>query len=868
MILNGKSFGEDIEKILESADKSLGEKPEEESLTIGGLAPEGEAVFEFVSGEEPEENKHEAPVGVKKTEESVVSLDVPDVFSVAEESEYSALHEATSKIRTTYVPRFTEVSDNYRMKNDPRPRREKETPALSRADVTVRVASHKKAAPKQSSVIIEDPTEELESAKVDAVVVDVSGGDSVNEGDRLNVYKFSDKTEQSEEPAPRTVEDERREIEKIISRPISDTEEMADEPIPEEAEVTEEKREFSIPDPDPEDMVVISDEEERAADETAPDCISTAPDNKRSAYSEFNLPIQRDGFKDKFLDGLISVKVRLVASAMFALLLLSFEILVATSVFGSEIFGIPVKPIAPLVLDYLLAVSAFLIALPEVALSVKLLFKKKLMPEIILPVSLIILTVYTATVSLGGGLFDYPLFGFMLSITAFSVVLATYFRRDGNFLAFKLISKNGEKRIFDKKPTRELPEENLALDGAVDEYKSVSARLYRASFITDFFSNTKRISEGGLRRALIIAIPLGAALVSAFVCFFLAGGVFSAVSALTFAVFLGIPTFAILSHKLPYHDAQLAARCEMSAAVGESALSDFSEVDVIAFDDTEIFGEDDVNLKRFMLYGDSENMEKTMRRMCSLFSVVGGPLLSMFSRSLDSGTTHSPAHSPEIEADGLSGEVGGVRIYAGSEDYMRRHGIAVPELKRSEAGLDTIRVMYAAEEGELLAKFYVRYSFSEEFTMLLPQLREEGIVPLIYTRDPNVSTELMRTLTSGSDSIRIVKKLTPVTEAKVYSRVSGELVTFGDKINAINVILLSKKYKKLSERLRMSEMYAMGAGTVLAVALSLLGMTGVPALVFGVWQIGWCLVLRFVSRNAFLKDKTREELRFDVDELL
>ena len=45
MILNGKPFGEDIEKILESADKSLGEKPEEESLTIGGLAPEGEAVF-------------------------------------------------------------------------------------------------------------------------------------------------------------------------------------------------------------------------------------------------------------------------------------------------------------------------------------------------------------------------------------------------------------------------------------------------------------------------------------------------------------------------------------------------------------------------------------------------------------------------------------------------------------------------------------------------------------------------------------------------------------------------------------------------------------------------------------------------------
>ncbi len=863
--MDRKPFGEEIEKILENADKNFSELPPDDSLEIGGMAPKGEAVFEFVSGSEPPSTKKVTTE--RKTEtSSAPALEVPDVFSAAEKSEYSALAEATSKIRTTYVPRFTEVSETYRMKNDPRPRREKTEKGIENSD-TVAV----KVAPTSSPEPTLDPTEEMEDNAPEAVVVDVQSPSHEESGDRLNVYKFAENPAPEEAPRERTLEDEKAEIASIISRPESEAE--PEEPIaPTEESEPEGKeiREFSIPDPEP-DAVFVSDSVPLAdvPEESAPDCISSAPETRRAAYSEFTLPIQRDSFKDKFLDSLMGIKIRLAAAIAFAVLLFGFELAYAFGMFSSDIFGIPVKPFAAAIVDYLLSLCGVLVVIPETARALKLLFKKKILPELSLILLFLLLTVYTLVVFIGGGLFDYPLFGFMLSVGTVSASLASYFRRDGDFLAFKLISKNGEKRIFDKKPTRTLPEENLALDGAVDEYKSVTARLYRASFITDFHKNASRVSEGGRGAALAIVIPLGAALVTAFICYFLVGGIYSAVSALTFVALLGIPSFAVLSHKLPYRDSQLAARCELSSAVGESALGEFSEVDVVAFEDNEIFGEDDVNLKRFMLYCDSENMEKTMRRMCSLFSVVGGPLLSMFSRSLDGAVAHTPARNPEIEYDGLSGEVGGSRIYAGSEEYMSRHGIPVPDVgKRKENGLDTIRIMYAAEGSEILAKFYVRYSFSEEFTMLLPQLREEGIVPLIYTRDPNVSPELIRTLTSGADSIRIVKKLTPIVEPKLYSRVGAQLVTFGDKINAINVILLSKKYKKLSERLATSELYAMAAGTVLASVLSILGMTGVPALVFGAWQIAWCLVLRFVSRNTFLKDKSRAELRFDEEERL
>ena len=257
-----------------------------------------------------------------------------------------------------------------------------------------------------------------------------------------------------------------------------------------------------------------------------------------------------------------------------------------------------------------------------------------------------------------------------------------------------------------------------------------------------------------------------------------------------------------------------------------------------------------------MLYGDRDSMEKVMRQMCSLFSVVGGPLAYIFANALDTRMRHNPASDAVIENDGLSGNVGGHKISAGTEEYMHRHGIAIPEgAAKSDIGVDTTKIMYASEDGEIYAKFYIRYSFSEEFTMLLPTLKKEGIVPLIYTRDPKVSNELLRILSAGNDCMRVMKRLIPGSdEDKLYRRVSAGIVTNGDKINAINIVLLAKKYKKFGERLRASGLYAMIGGLALGVVLSLAGLT-VPSLALGVWQLLWCLVLHFAGSRNFMQPK-------------
>ncbi len=776
--------------------------------------------------------------------------DKADVSPAPSDSEDDYTADTPRGIFKAYVPRFTEASEHYRMADDPR--RNFGRPKTARG-------------PQQDKKNLSDseldPTAELEESEGDAVIVSRSSVIVDEDADRLNVFKFTEDETEKQPPAVRTVKDEREEINRLISR---DAEPQAEEPEipsePEEPLKREEKKDYVLPDPDSGINVIDFDEGDESSG-IIPDGVSDyVPDKKKSLVKEFELPIQRDRIKDRFLDAIMACRIRFGAVCLFALLILGFELCSFYDIFPLSDLSVFAFSGTTLIIDLLLSVSLLLLALPETVSSFKALTNKKLISDISVPVSFLVLSLYTIGILLSRK-FSYPLYGFLFSLAPLFSVYGTLCKLNADFSAFKLISGNGEKQILEKKNTRSLPEENYALDGLVDEYKSRTARIFRAAFITDFYKRTGAVSEKSAHTGLILSVSAGVALVVGAVCYFIADGLFSAFSAFSLVFLIGTPAFFLLSHKRLYKDAEEAAVTDDSAALGESAFLEFSETDVICFEDTDIFGIDDVNLKRFMLYGDRDNMENVMRKMCSLFSVVGGPLYYIFAGALDNRVRHNPAVNTVIEADGISGEVSGKLISAGSEEYMIRHGIAIPEgASVNERKNDTIKIMYAAEGKEVYAKFYIRYSFSEEFTMLLPSLKEQGIIPLIYTSDPNISNDLLKRLTAGGDSMRVMKRFTPgTTDEKLHNRVSAGMITVGDKINAINLILLSKKYSRFAERVSASEISAMVIGLVGSTVIALLGIYDIPMALLGAWQLLWCAVLLFSSKNRFLKEKKTEK---------
>ena len=849
---------EKLEQLLEKVDeiKTITRKSDD-SIEVsfkGGLVFENMAI---PKNDEPSLEESE-PVG----EESISADDeftLPDTFEIDEKYNTPATPDTPTAIFRPYVPTFTGIGDKYRMKDDPRPRpKEEPKPAVIKAEVS-----------ECESV---DPIAELEVEHEDVVTVNINGKEDTS-SNNLNVFKFAESVSMAMGKKPeRTVEDERREINELITpkkeeQPI-EAPVVEPDPIPEpepEPEPREQvKKSYSIPDPT-DDIRVIdygkssreTPKYKRVAPEGASDEIPK-PQKRKLGQAEFNSQAERDEFKDAFLDSTLSIKIRLVAMAAIMLVMAVFENIIVTPD-GNRLGEIGILPELYSAIDLLFVTATLIIAIPEIVRAFRYLTYGRVIPELFLAIAYIVELVYASIVTANQAE-NAPLYGMLFSVLSFVTVLSAHYRVNADFVAFKVASQNTEKQVLDRKLTRTLHDENMALDGAIDEYKSRTARIFHAAFISDFFKRTSKVSENTLASVLPLIISFGAATLTGFVAFFLNGGIIAAASGFTLVFLLSLPAFSVLVHKLPYFDAQQVALDENSTLVGETSYRSFSTVDVLAFDDTDIFGVEDINLRRVILYGDQSNPERPMRLLSSLFASVGGPLHLIFRKMIDRKC--QPATNVTIESDGICGTVEGVRVCAGSEEYMLRHNIAIPELNnKRDTGVDTTRIMYAAENGEVYAKFYIRYSFSEQFAMLLPEIREEEIVPLIYTRDPNLSNDLLKTLCAGSDSMRVMKRYDPISpeDSKIYGRVSAEFVTCGNTINTINTVLLTKKYSKFAQQLSGTELYATVITAAISAILSVFGVTSIPVIVFSLWQIAWCAVLRIASKRAFPKTPIDED---------
>ena len=140
--------------------------------------------------------------------------------------------------------------------------------------------------------------------------------------------------------------------------------------------------------------------------------------------------------------------------------------------------------------------------------------------------------------------------------------------------------------------------------------------------------------------------------------------------------------------------------------------------------------------------------------------------------------------------------------------------------------------------------------------MLLPHLRASGIVPLIYTRDPNLTSELLKSLTMGEDIIRVMKREgIPETDEKVYRRISAPVVTRGSKANAVNILLIAKKYTAFQAAFGAGELVTMMVGAVLAMVFSLSGASAMPSVPLALMQLCVCLFLGIKSRLSFRTKK-------------
>lgn len=832
----------------------------------------------IVFGAEDEEitvSEEDLTLSDKSLEEPPVAPEEKNTPKEEDEEEISVEQESNASdfvgagIYATYVPRFTGASDNYRIRSSDAAENtvKKESIAPKITEFTPPVIL-----PESNAEAPLDPTsEKLDGGSAIANATVVSSGNSFSSSfeEVTTVFKFVSESSpkvKGEAQAP-AVETLKKEEEPLADKPEEEsakeeatfTAEEKEEPSDSE----EEAKPYVMPDPYSANEVKVELPVARPVTALEIPDEQVRKKRKKSEYTSFS---EKDGFLDSFLDGIMSLRVRIVAVAVLALLLLFTENASFIGIDITAFFSLKGLGGATALLTFPFTLGVFLLLLPEVIYSFTALMRRKLVPEIFLTVSFAAIFLYYIVLLGFASGNEHTLLGFVYSLFALFVLISSYYKKKADFVAFKIVSANGEKRVVDRKLTRNLPSEHRALDGKIESYKSRTARVFRTSFVSDFSARASIISENTAGNIIILSTSLGLSLVSALVVYFILDGIVSA--ALTFAIveMLSVPVFTAISHKLPFYQATLEAAGENSAVIGESSFFDYAGIDVVTFDDTEIFGKDDVILKRIKVYGRQENFQKALQQMCALFTVVGGPLKYMFEKALVRRV--SGADNVAVDTDGVIGFIDGVEVMAGSEEFMTSRGISIPEDETADSSFSkTTRIMYAAEGGEIYAKFCITYRLSEEFTMLLPLLLDEGMKPLVYTRDPNVNDSLFCSMTAGTDSIRTLKKQNlPENDSRLYQRISLGMVSVGDKTNIINTLLLSKKYASLLSKLAIAELPAMIGGAMMGIFLAICGPAKISSLLLSLWHIVWCAAVILIGkRTLFVKKEEEEEIAPDEE---
>ena len=566
--------------------------------------------------------------------------------------------------------------------------------------------------------------------------------------------------------------------------------------------------------------------------------------------AEFTSYAEQPHIKDTFLDKILSVKVRLTCASIltFALIVLAF-----LPVFGVNLvekFSLHSIPGVLAIVDMQGVLCLLVLAFPELIRAWRDIFKGRVRSEFFIFTNFAFILAYTVFVVILKPV-SYPLFGSFFGILATVSIWSSLYMNKAQFMSFRLLSVPEEKNVSLATSTRTLPHENFALDGLIDEYKSKCARTFRATFIDGFFDKNKKTSENSIKILTFVCISIVCSLIVGIIAFILKdmkNALYSFMSVLCFSS----PIFYILSHKLSYFEAEKLALCEDGTVIGEGTFDEYSTVDVLTYQDTEIFGVEDVALRRFKLIGEQKDFTKPLRQMASLFGAVGGPLSILFHNALERHP--EPSEDVTVEIDGIYGTVDGVMVYAGSEEFMHRHGMEIPA-DETAPGLDstpTTKVLYSAENNRVHAKFYIRYSFSEEFTMLLPALREAGITPLVYTRDPNITNDLLKALTLGGGNIRVMKKFNLQGEDNpLYTRLDGGIVTMGDKGSMLNMLLLAKRYRKFTHRTQSLLLVATLTGTLLGSILSIFFTPSLPIWVYLLWHSAWLIATAIFTKTTF-----------------
>lgn len=501
------------------------------------------------------------------------------------------------------------------------------------------------------------------------------------------------------------------------------------------------------------------------------------------------------------------------------------------------------------------------LAYPSMAEGVKSLFTMKFTPASLAVVSAVsavvstCITAYSAVATVAPRLYMLP-----AAITVFFAVLSEYMNNRREIFSFNIVSSRTPKYVMRRLSTRDSQLENQAvsdIDTYNDENSGDIVKIAKTDFVDGYFWRTNNKGTTDKPFAFMLLITSIVLAVAMGVYAWVADTGSSAVSVAFTCLSAMIPASAMFISYYPFYKANKVAYYNDCTIIGEGSVEEYSDTEVISFDDVNVFPSINVKVRNVRLFNNCR-IDKVLYYAASVFSATGGPLQDVFEVA-----TMEIGHSNDVQVKEtgtgyIEAVVNGKSILFSREDALLRHGISLPDEALSdisEALSPDCSVMYMIYQQRLVAKMTFSYVIDADFEYILRQLSDSGMYVCVKTFDPNIDEDIInRQVTGEGYPLKVIKYKGTEEITKYSARTEGGIVSRGTTKALLQTIAFCDKIisaKKTGYVLSVASVVL----TVLGVCFLMLtggGFASIKSMVLAANQLFW-IIPALISTKSIVR---------------
>lgn len=476
--------------------------------------------------------------------------------------------------------------------------------------------------------------------------------------------------------------------------------------------------------------------------------------------------------------------VRLALAAILTIAIFFYENL---PVFGYQVSGFADPKYYPVVYVMLgLQMLFFLVAIafPSVVAGAKNLFALKITASSMAFVASVASALNTIHICIGINAGVEPrLFNLPAAICLFMVVASEFYTNRREIFSFNIVSSKNPKYVMRRLNTKDSKLENQAVADLSEDNSGDIVKIAKTDFVEGYFwrTNNRGTVDKPFVTLLLILSVVFALIIGLYVL--LTDRIGSAVETAFISLMMLMPVSTVLIGFLPFYLANKEAYYNDCTIIGEGSVEEYSDTEVISFDDVNVFPSVNVKVRNVRLYNNCR-IDKVLYYAASVFSATGGPLADVFEVATIEMGRSEDVQILETGAGFIEATVNGKNVLFAKEEALLSRGITIPENvlasdDENDFSPDT-SVMYMIYQGRLVSKMILSYVVDADFEYIIRQLSDSGMYVCVKTFDPNIDETLINRQVAGDKYPLKVIKYKGTEEITKYSeRTDGGIVSRG-----------------------------------------------------------------------------------------